>query len=222
MEYPNLTFDSRIKNRGFFDCDFSDDEVKNEPMFFNSDLKFAFNNGGPITKAFIDALPDDWLDANPVVDSRVHMLMKNWYPCIPGYHHDDVPRSRDDGQPNYIDPEYFSEHLTGLVNAEICPTTFIVDNISVCNPNGLSRVYNVWNDEIEFKLNQPNPPKCYKAESGILIQFDANTFHTGVKAVSPGWRWFIRLSRNTNRQANMSNEIRRQVQVYLEEPMAGW
>ena len=81
------------------------------------------------------------------------------------------------------------------------------------------------NDEIEHVLHYPMlHPKLveYEAESGKYIQFDCNTFHTGVKAVKGGWRWFIRLSRNTDRTKNITNEIRRQVQVYLEEPMAGW
>ena len=46
--------------------------------------------------------------------------------------------------------------------------------------------------------------------------------HTGQRAISNGWRWFIRLSRNTDRQNKISNEFRRQAQVYLEFPTQGW
>lgn len=38
--------------------------IKNEPMFFNCDLNFAFDNGGPITRSFIQNLPDDWKDSD--------------------------------------------------------------------------------------------------------------------------------------------------------------
>lgn len=220
-----MNFDSKVNIRGDFQSVWDENLVKNEPMFFNCDLEFAYKNGGPLTRDFIDRLPRDWKNCNAVLDSRVHMLMKNWYPCIPGWHHDDVPRSTPTGQPNYINPEYSSEHLCGLVNAEICPTEFLVGSIDVSEPDITKRQYNVWNDELETKLlfsGMGSAPQVYKAESGKYIEFDCNAFHTGVKAVAGGWRWFIRLSRNTERQNHITNELRRQVQVYLEEPMAGW
>jgi hypothetical protein len=109
----------------------------------------------------------------------------------------------------------------GLVNGHICPTTFVLGKVEVSSPDIHTRVYNVMNDEIENDWIE-NEYKAYEAESGKYIEFDCNAFHTGVKAVAGGWRWFIRLSRNTERQNHITNELRRQVQVYLEEPMAGW
>lgn len=212
-----MKFNSTYKIRGDFPCDFPTEVIKNEPMFFNSSLEFACKHGGPITRAFIDNLPLDWFIDNPVIDSRVHMLMKNWYPCIPGYHHDDVPRSTPTGQPNYLTPEYHSEHLCGLVNSEICPTRFVDDVVNLSEPDVSVLQYEKWHKELEIIA-----PKTYDAESGKYIQFDCNAFHTGTKAVAGGWRWFIRLSRNTDRQKNITNEIRRQVQVYLENPIEGW
>lgn len=37
-----------------------------------------------------------------------------------------------------------------------------------------------------------------------------------------GWRWFGRISRNTDRVKTVTNEIRMNAQVYLEFPMEGW
>lgn len=126
------SFTSNILILGDFDC--SDKNIKNEPMFFNSDFQFAYENGGEITKAFLNALPDNWKVRDLVFDSRVHMLMPGWYPAIPGWHHDDVPRAPiptgqhfiTAGQPDYDNPRYRSEHIMGLVNADVCPTQFIV------------------------------------------------------------------------------------------------
>lgn len=50
--------------------------------------------------------------------------------------------------------------------------------------------------------------------------FDDRTWHQATPAKASGWRWFIRASRNTLREP--TNELRRQVQVYLENPMMGW
>lgn len=212
-----MKFHSKLAYVGKFKSDWCVDTVKNEPMFFNCDLSYAYTHGGAITRSFIETLPEEWISCNPVLDSRVHMLMKGWYPCIPGWHHDDVPRSTETGQPNYSSPEYFSEHLIGLVNGEICPTLFVQDTVEVSDPDPSILQYERWHKEIE-KIS----PNTVTAESGKYIQFDANTFHRGTKAISSGWRWFIRLSRNTARQQNMTNEIRRQVQVYLENPIQGW
>lgn len=220
------TFDSDIEILGLFPCDFPKEVIKDEPMFFNSDLNFAWKNGGPITRAFLQNVPTpDWAD-DPVFDSRVHMLMPNWYPCIPGWHHDDVPRSTSTGQPNYDTPEYKSWHLTGLVNAEICPTEFLLGKIEVPEPDISRVIYEDWDKAITEKYclkdTISNKSIVYKAESGRYIEFNCDTFHQGTKAVKDGWRWFGRLSKNTDRQKTMTNEIRRQAQVYLEHPKAGW
>lgn len=213
-----MIFDSQVKIRGAFNSNHSQDVVKNEPMFFNCDLSYAWENGGPITKAFIEKLPIDWQEwCDVVFDSRVHMLMPEWYPCIPGWHHDDVPRSTPTGQPNYQNPEYFSDHLCGLVNAEICPTLFALGMIEVSNLDINTTIYETWSKEIA-EMTLP----AYEAESGQYIEFDCNTFHTGVKAKAGGWRWFGRLSRFTERTKHITNETRRQVQVYLENPIMGW
>jgi hypothetical protein len=59
-----------------------------------------------------------------------------------------------------------------------------------------------------------------KTPSDTVVFFDDRTWHQGTRAVKNGWRLFIRASWNTNRKA--TNEFRRQVQVYMENPMEGW
>lgn len=221
------TFDSKVVRAGSFKCDFSQSQIKDEPMFFNSSLPFAMLNGGPITRAFIQSLPDGW--TNCVFDSRIHMLMPGWYPAIPGWHHDDVPRAplppgthfMMGGQPDYDNPRYKAEHIMALVNGEICPTQFIVGECKMSAvPEGL--IYRKWSEEINGMLATGANVDVVQCESGILYAFDWQAFHTGVKAVGNGWRWFGRVSRNTDRVGSITNEIRKQVQVYLEFPMDGW
>lgn len=218
-----MKFNSTFKDLGEFRSDFSQEEIKNEPMLFNCDVPFAYQNGGPITRNFIDSLPESWRGNifDLVIDSRVHMLMPGWFSCIPGFHHDDVPRSRDDGQPNYINPEYKSEHLMGLVNGDICPTEFAVGEIDLEIPPLGSIIYREWHKEVESAVTI-GKMKSELAKSGRYIEFDWQSFHQGTKAIGNGFRWFIRISRNTSRNQNITNEIRKQVQVYLEAPMDGW
>lgn len=206
-------FNSKLKLGNKLD-DFSEEEVKNEPMFFNSDPDFAYKNGGRITKNFLDNLGYDPV----VVDSRVHMLMVGWYPCIPSWHHDDVPRSTSTGQPNYINPEYKSQHSMGLINGHICPTEFALGYFELPLPEN-DLVYKSWADPINEKIAS-GACMIVNAPTNQVIHFDCDTLHQGSRANSNGWRWFGRASHSTNRKP--TNEIRRQVQVYLENPLEGW
>ncbi len=202
--------------------DLLEQTIKNEPMFFNSNLEFAMERGGAITKSFLSALPEGWKKSELVFDSRVHMLMHGWYPAIPGWHHDDVPRNTESGQPNYDSTEYTKvEHCMGLVNAEVCPTQFAVGKCGVFGVESGEIVYKHWHEEVE-KLIKQGTLKREEAPDRRLIFFNAETFHTGVGAKKAGWRWFGRVSRGSSRVKNITNEIRQQVQVYLEFPMEGW
>ncbi len=220
-------FNSKIELLNKFNPDKS--QIKNEKMLFNCDLLFAHRQGGDITAAFIDSLPAEWRKNNVVIDSRVHMLMPGWYPAIPGYHHDDVPRAVDipagkhfgmAGQPNYNNPHYHSEHILALVNADIAPTEFALGEIELPKiEHGV--VYREWDKIVRDKITN-NELTATQAPDCQLVHFDCHTLHTSVPAVKDGWRWFIRVSKNTDRINKITNEIRNQVQIYLDYPMQGW
>lgn len=214
-----MIFNSSVSVAGTFNSDFSVQEIKDEPMLFNCDLNFAKKHGGPITKAFIEALPEDWKNCDVVIDSKSHMLMPGWYTCIPGWHHDDVPRNTANGQPNYTNPAYASQHILGLVNSHVSATEFAIGSVDLEIID--NDVYKIWNQKVESAV-QSGDMTVVSAESGKLYSFDCDTFHRGVKASCNGWRFFIRVSRNTDRTKTVTNEIRNQVQVYLEFPMQGW
>lgn len=221
-------FNSDYKELGGFAKDISNDQIKNEPMFFNSGVEYAYDFGGEITRSFIDNLPNEWL-IDAVFDSRVHMLMPGWYPAIPGYHHDDVPRPDipvgqhflTAGQPDYDNPRYKSRHILGLVNASICPTHFAIGKCVMPEVPDGGLIYREWHKGVEKLLSEGKLERV-EAKDRTLIEFDWQTFHTGSKTLSNGWRWFGRISKNTDRVNKLSNEIRRNAQVYLEFPMAGW
>jgi len=222
-------FNSEIREVGHFAQTVSNDSIKNEPMFFNSDLNFAYSNGGAITKSFINNLPSDWHNTDVVFDSRVHMLMPGWYPAIPGFHHDDVPRADiptgqhfiTAGQPDYDNPRYLSQHILGLVNADICPTEFAIGECLLKRVPDGELIYRQWDAEVKELL------KCGSLRHAVikdrtLTMFDWQTLHSGQKTNGHGWRWFGRISRNTDRVNKITNEIRINAQVYLEFPMEGW
>lgn len=208
--------------------EFSELEIKNEPMLFNCDLGGALRHRGPITYEFLTLLPLEWQRSSLVIDSRVHMLMPGWYPCIPGWHHDDVPRTRSDGQPNYADGQCRSEHIVALVNASVAPTEFLIGGGYFEEPALGRTIYADWHKEIERRLQEGRFTR-FSLPDRELVGFNDRTWHRGVPARKNGWRFFIRASRYFDVDGNpiargnaRTNEVRRQVQVYLDNVNEGW
>lgn len=231
-----LVFNSNFSPLKKLSHSFSQEEIKNETMLFSADYEFARKNGDGLTHLFLDNLPEDFKKSKLVIDTRVHMLMPGWYPCIPGWHHDDIPRKGRFGQPNYIDPEYYSEHILMVVNSSVAPTEFLTGNVVLKLPSPEEVIYNVWNKEINLRLNS-NPPEDWKVtpvEDSTLYVFNWETFHRGTVTVKNGWRFFIRASRYFKdkyksvedherfQRRTSKNQIRRQVQIYMSELEAGW
>lgn len=208
--------------QSFLDEIIPDNDIKNEPMFFSSSFEYAYKNGGEITKSFLEKFAKhyNFSQGHAIFDSRSHMLMKGWYPCIPGFHHDDVEReTRADKQPNYENPIYRAQHCMGLVNGHICPTQFALGSQFFSYPKPGQIAYKIWHDEVERYIKKGQLDSA-NAPSNRLIFFDDRSWHQGTRAVFDGWRWFGRISWSTNRK--IKNEIRKQVQVYLENPTEGW
>ena len=231
MKKKKYEFDSAVEECNHFALDIPDGAIKNEPMFFNASLEFAYNKGGPITKSFIDNLPDHLrtFETPAVFDSRCHMLMPGWYPAIPGFHHDDVPRPpipvgqhfATAGQPDYDTPRYKAKHILGLVNAGVAPTQFALGTCKLPGiPDG-EIIYREWHPFVE-RLLRAGELSSLLAPDRTLIEFDWQTFHQATPAVKSGWRWFGRVTWDSERAHQCTDEIRRQAQVYLEFPMEGW
>jgi len=196
--------------------EFEVDTIKNEPMLFSADYEFAAKNGGVITNHFLPFLDPmkDW-----IIDTRVHMLMKDWYPCIGGWHMDNIPRNTDDGQPDYKNPAFISDHVLCVIDVGTGSLTeFLEDEVYLSDVPKEKMVYEHFNEEIN-ELIDLDVINTRQYESGDVLSFDALTFHRGRAAISSGWRFFIRATTNTPQKAY--NEIRRQVNVY-QDVKTGW
>lgn len=215
---PLIEIDSKIVFGGSLHF-FSQEQIKTEPMLFNCDYSNAWRMGDEITQHFLWHLPRNWHNEHTVIDSRAHMLMPGFWPCIPGWHHDDVPRERLDGQPEYFNPSYRSEHCMALFNGGICPTQFALGKASLPDVRFGEVYYKQWHPMVQ-QLVAEKQLELVEAPSEQLIYFNDRTWHQGVQAKEAGWRFFIRASRNTGRKA--TNERRHQVQVYMDNPNIGW
>lgn len=211
--------DSRVRLGPDVKGEWPTDIVKNEPMFYRAKFDFAWDHGGPLTQAFLLTLMNDSGHTNWSIDSKVAMLMKGWYPCIPGFHHDDVPRNTEGGQPNYVDATYRSSHAMMLIGDEISRTRFALGQGYFTPPEPGEITYKKWHPVVDSMLKGGTLNE-YRVPMNRIVYFNDRSWHEGTPATGSGWRFFIRASTNT--EMPIHNEIRKQVQVYLENPMEGW
>lgn len=203
----------------------TDSEMNEEPMLYMADLEFAKEHGGLLTKKIINHLESyfeklysrspiaDW---NPIIDTRVNMLMKGMYPAIPQWHCDAVPRSEQYSQPDLtkIDPAIrhfcclLSTHPNGCSQTEYLTQDLTVD----VNPN------DVWASVDSIVRGMWNVENAY-AQDGEIIEFNQSTLHQATACHTPGWRMFFRLT--VNSLTKPKNKIRKQVQVYTVQGK-GW
>lgn len=212
-----FTFDSNYTSIGYL-SDYTQEQIRKEPMLRGADINFALKFGSDITREFINLYLFETND-NWIIDSKTVLLMKDWYPCIPGWHHDDIARTREDNQPNYLNLQYKSIHRMAIVGSNSL-TDFLVGRIELPEVELNKIIYGEWNKLINEKIKLDNSLKIVKIKNTEVVEFDYQSFHRGCKATERGWRFFIRATKNTNRKFN--NEIRNQVQVYLDNPEAGW
>ncbi len=178
------------------------EEIKKEPMLHRADRLFALENGGPLTKHFLQAL--SWhIDIPILIDSRVHMLMPGMFPAIPGWHGDDVPRERADGQPNYINPSYKSDHCMAIWG-DCSLTQFASGSFSMEIPPLGAKIYKVWNEQIDA-LCAKNEHSTTTVPERRMAYFDWMSWHRAMPATHRGFRFFIRATKGSN--LSTRNEI---------------
>lgn len=204
--------------------------IKAEPMFFRADAKFAAMHGDLLTQDFLTAAEKLWGNLDDcIIDSRHHMLMPGMVPCIPGWHTDDAPRSKDycDGQPNIFDPEYETQHLLCVVDAGTGSLTEFLRGTVVLPEYYIERRHA--HDGINFYKTvdmliekEGYDRDCERVQplSGDVVEFDVHSWHRGVPAKARGFRFFIRITRNSKHK--VENELRSNAQVYITDTSYGW
>lgn len=221
IEKVSHTFNSDCSSR-YLDVESKDitKDIKNEVMFFGAEPSFVerHRKEAPLTSYILDDAVEELCGSchsierrHVIVDTRVHMLMPGWYPCIPGWHHDDVARTRSDGQPNYEEQPYYSRHVLFVLNADVAPTEFAIGAYTLPSVPLGGKVYQTWDPLVEEQIHHGILAR-HQVRNSHLYSFDWQTMHRGVPAVKSGWRYFFRASLRTPRHRN---EIRRQVQVYV-------
>ncbi len=200
---------------------YSKDDIKNEPMVFSASAAFAYRMGGQITQHIIESIEEEGAelpDENLVIDTRVHMLKPGWFPSIPGWHCDAIPRNRKK-IPDLNHPAVDSiKHYLCILDFETNSLTEFLHE----QPKGLPETVegeNLWG--VHSRLIKERGLLSYQVKNGGIYQFGAREYHNTTPATGHGFRLFFRASENTLTRGPL-NEARRQVQTYLPYEDLGW
>lgn len=138
-------------------------ELRHIPQFYRASADYAYRLGGPVVRKFIDALPLDKRFKYLSIDSRVHMLMPGWMPCIGGWHCDDFYRPTNE-QPDLqgiVRDEKYSKHHA-LVIGNVAPTEFISTpfNLEIPKVENGKNLYAAFDKWIESELKSQPYAEC--------------------------------------------------------------
>jgi hypothetical protein len=190
-----------------------DDNYHTERFIERAHQYFAYRSDDvtcPYALRFLDCLPTG---ERYIVDSRVHMLMPGWYPCIPGWHFDEIKRTED----NKLDFEHNDfrkvHYLMIIDSGSESLTEFAWPEL---------RRYPESYEELNEIINNDFSCKKETVKANAIYRFSCMDAHRGMPAKRFGWRYFIRATVHTERE--YKSKIRTQTQVYTPSPKidAGW
>lgn len=150
--------------------------------------------------------PEHW-----ELDLKIHMLMKDQYPCIPNWHCDNVPRD-ETGVCRYDRLTRSAPRM--LLWVSDGPLTEFLKNplVTMDTPQGHNDLAGRLKG-LETQFIQPE----------TWTSMDQRTPHRGTQAQSDGWRVFARLTHNSiTPDRPVRSYIRRHCQVYLDVTQFEW
>jgi hypothetical protein len=203
--------------------------LKNTPQLWNASLDDALKYGGDLTKTAIGAMDLKFDRKYIVVDTKIHMLMPGFYPAIPNWHTDGVPRGQElrpevKDWPNIHAQESMTTsryHL--LVTGEGCLTQFMKEPLILDCKMG-SETYNLYED-VNHQISQIdyNNLDIVAIPSCQVLTWDWWNLHRGIQAIKHEWRYLIRVTETDHMQpqTDLRQILRTQIQVYVPESF-GW
>lgn len=177
-------------------------DIRDLPQLYGYNSKDVVN---PLITQFISHLPI----GEYIIDTKLHMLMEGWYPCIPGWHYDEILR-KPNGDLDFVNNDSNKKHYLFIYDEGSGSLTEFCDfyDGSIHNYTELNKMIK------EYK------PLINSVQNNSIYEFGCIDAHRGIPATGKGWRYFIRATINSQRQ--FLNEIRTQSQVYLPAVDIGW
>jgi hypothetical protein len=222
--YSKMLFNRNLPDIGKAIPQPSQELIKNTLGLHNASLEDALKYGGDLTRQALGAMDLTFTKKYITVDTKIHMLLPNMCPAIPGWHTDGVPRGlaldpTSKGKPNIQSQEMLDSpifHL--LVTGESCLTHFVADrDIELNVPSEPdTKLYKMVSNQVQQKV-AAGELDTYEAPSCTAIKWDWWELHTGVQAKSHEWRFLIRVTESdiVKPKTDLRDIIRTQQQGYM-------
>lgn len=175
-------------------------QIAREPVPDMCSPAWLAEHGGPIARAFVEALPKSWHDpaGDAVIVGRINEFSPGWWSCHAGWHFDGTSRirKRADGCPDLRNPGVFIENIiccvgptggTGVLAGEIA-----VPDIPMGVPRGEVKPHQ---QRVIHGLLAEGRVAEYQAQPGELVEIGYGDFHACRPSHRPGWRYFIKAMR---------------------------
>ncbi|QIG58270.1 hypothetical protein SEA_SKOG_118 [Gordonia phage Skog] len=209
------------------DLDFSQSWIEATPNLQRASLDKAVLFGGPLVREILETAPIVGDKPFIFVDTKVTLLMGGWYPAIPGWHTDGVPRgiNKDPqaiagpslkaqlAEPNRNAPRYHT-----MIVGYPCLTEFLTEPIDLdLIHDEDEKLYS----EMTRRVNQMYPTlDTIRPEVGQWATWDWWNIHRATASNGRGWRLLMRITEGITPPLE-TGFLRAQSQVYVPENF-GW
>ena len=195
--------------------------IEATPVLRRPSLETAVQFGGPVVRRLLEQVPLRGDRSYVTVDTKVTLLMPGWYPAIPGWHTDGVPRGTDlspdgKGAPRLDEQVDMGEgpryHVisVGLDS----PTEFIDQTFDLeMEHYDSTQLYAELTRKVETLVQ--NGDLSTVAVSDRWVSWDWWNVHRAIPATATGWRLLIRVTESDQLKPRTADFIRAQSQVYV-------
>ena len=175
---------------------FPESAIRDEPALRGCPVDWARLHGGPIIRAFLDALPADWL-ADPTTRIRTMpvWLRAGWGSGYVGWHLDSV-LPREDGQEDWVHgrPPLFER--IGCNMGTNAPTRLLIGDVTLTDYPAGQPVGGLWHRQLDEAVAAGRAREI-PAQEGDLFRLTSSSFHSLAAASRDGWRMFFDANRHT-------------------------
>jgi|GEM_PF-4569846 len=190
---------------------FPESAIRDEPALRGCRVPWAQANAGPIVRAFLDVLPEEWLvDPSTVVRAMPAWLRAGWGEGHVGWHLDGVTTG-EDGQEDWINGRPAAFQRIGCNMGSNAPTRVLVGDVTLPIYQPGQAVVSLWRERLQRAL-AAGAAKELTIQEGELFLLSSSSFHSISAASRDGWRMFF----DVNRRYDAANFITPTEDLYRE------
>ena len=171
---------------------FPQEVISHEINMWGATGDWVREHGGPIARAFVNALPESWQGEKYWVRCKLNWLKAGWKPGSGGHFHSDIAGRRPDGQFAHGEHDGLpGKHTIAAVVGDCSRTRFALGEINLPD-HPLGQPQNLlYHEAILSGLERGTLREAF-IEEGALCLFGKGDFHDTTPASHEGWRYFMR------------------------------